>query len=1130
MHIRHAMIVAAFAACAAVAAETITVEAGGEYVLSAAANVRGNEIVLSAGSMLRLPQGAGDFTLRPYVRLNGSATLDTGDATSLVIDGGLYATSSSYALTVDGLGSFAFGRDNGGTWGYDAYMWPRIDISTVSFTAGSPAAIVLTNDVAAFTLPSCAVTIGKGARIVAMGASRPLNRFKDGSKLVVSGWTAIHGRSDTFGESFSVQVEPDGAYYIMPRYLTGDAGDWGMVGFSVTLASAWRNYWSERVELNGAGAKFGVCVETVGLNIGCHVTGTGDVVVVESGSPAGQGRCWLWDGVDIDGSLTVAGNVECTFEAGANVTGTLDARAPARIGGAFLNIGALADGSDVRLKDLSGFTLKGTGGAGSRLTVEAGAAAVDLSAAVAPLPAISVYDGARIGLRSPQGVTLPIDSVWPQSATNWRAKVALHFDASDAASHMRYPGGVCYTNGFPVLAGWLDQSSKTGGGYALRALRGLNYDGSVKANDEHQETCPYVVTGGLNGKDYVSFGAFYGNRIPAMYGRAGGSATDMVNEARRMDLYYSDTDATVASSGRTKGIAYAIMVFGSQQGGGRALFGVGDGAFDRGGTTLAAPVIAASGYPVWLDGVEVDPTVGNQLNGGWQIVSIDMNYAGLKTVGWNNAYSNSGGQNYAEIVMFGTKPTESERLACERYLAEKWGLAETYRQPMQPRLAMERCEAPLRISGSCELSGGYAGLATIPADATLVLGAHAPIPGEEAVVVENRVAWFDPSCPGSLGTPSGGGVPSYGVGALLSRDENGPVDTDDSYYFAGYRDGTYDRCPYTNVSARGSGPAMPWMDFRHPAGDSRIGGKALRSRKGRCGSFSLVNTSISQLPDTREAYVVLDTSRGGGNVLGANATSLDWSNLPPKARKSYGQRTCDPVWENPGGVFASATARLDNMEFDASAAGYSGRPEVFSFTTEEPFKPSVLALYNQNSPADTGNNQAEIIGEVLFYSAPLSAEARARLTAHLAFKWFGKVMDGYSDVSGATIVGSGTVRLTDGAQGGLPDLSGFTGTVDCACTNLTFALGAGGTVSGAIVSSGPVSLAGVSSVTLAAAGGTFAVGEYTLASGSSIDLNPSVRYTLGSTLTPDLRIRFRKTATAWTVSVSRIPGIAVSFR
>ena len=1136
MRVRQAMIILAVAFGAAASAATVTVEANGEHTLTAAENVRGNEIVLSAGSTLRLPSGAGDFTLRPYIRLVGSATLDTGDATSLVVDGGLYATAPSYALTVDGLGSFAFGRDNGGTWGNDNYFWPRLDISTVNFTAGAPASIALTNDVAAFVLPSCTVSIAKGARIIAMDTTKPFTRFLENSKLTVSGWTAIHGRSDAIGAgaAVTVQVEPDGAYYVMPRYVNNDLGDWGLAGFSITQTWSAFNNWQERVVLNGEGAKFGMRLETaMQVNFACNVTGTGDVVVVKDGNTSGRCSCCLWGAVDIAGTLSVTGRVDCTFAAGAKTSGALDVRYPVRIGGSLLAAGALADGCDLRLTDLGSFTLNGTGGVGSKVTVESGDAAVDLSGAVQPLPEVSANDGTKIGLKTPSGVTMPINPVWPQDATNWRAKVTLHFDASDSASLIRYPGNVCYTNGFPVISGWLDQKSKTGGGYALRALRGLNSDGSVKTGDEHQETCPYLVPGGLNGKDYICFGAFFGNKIPANYGTANGSPNSTVNEARRMELFYSDTDATVASAGRNKTMGFAIMVFGSQQGGGRALLGTSDGVFDRGGSTLASPVVAASGYPVHLDGVEIDPTVGGQLNGGWQIVSIDMNGCGFRNIGMlnaaGNAYTTAGGQNYAEIVMFESEPTATERLACERYLAEKWGLAESYRQPMLPTLSMERCESSLLISGSAALEGVYLGTATVPAGTTLVLGGHTPIPGEEAVVADNRVAWFDPSCPGTFGAPNGGFVPSRDVWALLSRDENGAMDTDDSYFFAGYYDDTYDRCPWTNISARGNGPAMPWMDFRHPEGDEVIGGKALRSRKGRSGTFSRGSTVLNQLPDTREAYLVLDTSRGGGNVLGVNSTALGWSNLPPGVREGRGQNIVMPVWSNPAGVFATATARLDNVEFDATTTGYHGRPEVFSFATESAFNPSVLAAHDQCYPSETGNNQGEIIGEVVFYSVPLSAEARARLTAHLAFKWFGKVMDGYSDVSGARVVGAGKVRLSAGNEG-LPDLSGFAGTVDCTCTNLTFSLGAGGTVSGAIVSAGAVSLEGVSSVTLAAAGGTFAIGEYTLAAGSPLAVNPSVRYSLSGTMPSDCRIRFRQTATAWTVTVSRIPGITVNFR
>ena len=67
-------------------------------------------------------------------------------------------------------------------------------------------------------------------------------------------------------------------------------------------------------------------------------------------------------------------------------------------------------------------------------------------------------------------------------------------------------------------------------------------------------------------------------------------------------------------------------------------------------------------------------------------------------------------------------------------------------------------------------------------------------------------------------------------------------------------------------------------------------------------------------------------------------------------------------------------------------------------------------------------------------------------------------------------------------------------------------------------------------VTLTAADGTFVLGEYVLASGSSVSVNPNVRYVLDGTLPPDMRMRFRQTSTTWTVSILRKPGIVVNFR
>lgn len=1127
------MILTAVFSAAAFADGTITtVEPGNTYELTASANVRGDEIVLSAGSTLRLPSGAGDFTLRPYIRLVGSATLETGDATSLIIDGGLYATNSSYALTVDGLGSFAFGRDNGGSWEYDVWSWPRLDISTVNFTAADPAGVVLTNDVSAFTLPSCDVSIAKGARIIAMGSSQPFNRFKDGSTLVVSGWTAIHGRSDAVGlnRSLTVQVEPDGAYYIMPRWVTGSGleGTWALSFFNVTSTTAANNNWSENVVLNGAGAVFGVRLVNYQETLAAvSVTGTGDVVVTRAGTSASRSKCRFLGTLAFQGRLSVDGNMDCTFDGGVTAS-SLAADATTRIYGTTMATGSLEDGSELHLSGVSRFALTGSSGASTRVVVEAAGTEVDLTEASAPLPTVCAYDGQRIALKGPPGASLPVEAVWDPALTNWGAKVFMHFDASDASSLIRYPGNVCYTNNLPLLATWIDQRSKGKNGYALRSLRGLNSDGSVKAGDEHQETCPYLVPGGLNGKDYLCFGSYYGNKISDIYGRAGATGSGTVNEARRMQLYQGENSAVASGNVSTgRRVEYAIMVFGSQQGGGRALLGTVGGALDRGGTTLSSPVVRSSSYPVNIDGVAVDPTQGNLLNGGWQIVSIDMNATNFYAIGWNNDYNNAGGQNYAEVILFSSEPTEQERYACERYLAEKWGLSASYRGLTIPTLSTHAYRNPVTVSGNSKLDGYYSGTLTVSAGATLDVGEHVAVPGEEAVVAENRVAWYDPSCPGARGTPSEITVPSYDMATLLSRDENGPVDTSETYSFFGYYDGGTDRCAWTNVSARGCGLVMPWMEFRQPPGVSTKGGKALRTRKGKSSTISGSNTIHDQLPATREAFLVLDTSLGGGNVLGVNATSLDWGSLAPGYRANGGAKAEDPIWSNPSGVFASAVARLDDVVIDATTTGYNARPEVFSFATESSFRPGILGLYNK--PDSGGTGQCEMIGEVIFYSTPLGDTARARLTAYLAFKWFGKIFDGYNDVSHATVVGNGVVRLSSGTRG-LPDLSGFGGTVDCVCTNAVFTLGAGSSVDGAVVSAGAVNMAAVTSVTLRAADGNFAIGEYVLASGSSVSVNPNVRYVLDGTLPPDMRMMFRQTGSAWTVTISHKPGIVVNFR
>ena len=132
-----------------------------------------------------------------------------------------------------------------------------------------------------------------------------------------------------------------------------------------------------------------------------------------------------------------------------------------------------------------------------------------------------------------------------------------------------------------------------------------------------------------------------------------------------------------------------VMVFGSQNGGGNAVVGTENGAFGRAGTDVSSGITINTSHSVWVDGVQVDPTAANTLNGAWQVISINIDGEPFNGLGWNSYLNDSkyGGQNYGEVLIFTKAISERQRLEAETYLADKWGLSAQYSATARARLA-----------------------------------------------------------------------------------------------------------------------------------------------------------------------------------------------------------------------------------------------------------------------------------------------------------------------------------------------------------------------------------------------------------------------------------------------------------
>lgn len=178
-----------------------------------------------------------------------------------------------------------------------------------------------------------------------------------------------------------------------------------------------------------------------------------------------------------------------------------------------------------------------------------------------------------------------------------------------------------------------------------------------------------------------------------------------------------------------------------------------------------------------------------------------------------------------------------------------------------------------------------------------------------------------------------------------------------------------------------------------------------------------------------------------------------------------------------------------------------------------------------------GRDQAEIIGETIFYSTPLSDADRRRVTAYLAYKWFGKVLFDYCDVSQATVTGAGRITSRAANGLGLPALADFAGTFDCLVTSLAFTAKADGTVAdGIAVPQGTVDLSDVGTVTVMAEGGAFVPGRYVLASCARVVYGEDLTLTAEGTVPAGHRVRFEKNADSLVLNVEQKPGMIIHLK
>jgi len=574
---------------------------------------------------------------------------------------------------------------------------------------------------------------------------------------------------------------------------------------------------------------------------------------------------------------------------------------------------------------------------------------------------------------------------------------------------------------------------------------------------------------------------------------------------------------------------YAIMVFGSQNGGGAAVLG-GNPAFYRSGATAtdfrnpATPILASKDYPVWTNGISTVAT-NTGLSGGYQILTVNTKGQLVNALGWRLESSTSGGQNYGEVLFYTNALTTVQRLTAEAYLAKKWDLPcacfcvlsnATVAAGATLEIGSAYSVAQLFGAGNViaadgsaiQPSGYFTGSVTLDGGRFSIPNQPAP-PTAEDIPTTGLSCWFDPSETnrivfGGTFTPSR----PLTVAALYDRT------TTNRYLFGSCNpaDMNFDRRPWLSATNGPSGEIQYWMDYANVYGDSN--GNTLRLYRDPA-YIGTATTGQHTPTNVQSGFIVLDSSRGGGVPITYDvaASQVFTRNNP--------QSVASPIWGT-----ATATAVkygqtfLDGSAVNGTTAGYSGTTELLSFVATNVVQAAFFGFYGGDGTS--GNLNRERLGEIILFESALTNTTRADIEAYLMKKWLGKMRAGYSDFTAATVTGSGTVLATRPSQ--LPSFdANFSGTLTLSGTSFDFTL-ATNTLGAYAVSPATV-IPGVLSV---AAAGTVNVhfevrppaGTYPLITWSSLAGDGFANWTLSTTgEQPTGNVSLKKTATALTLSV-----------
>lgn len=531
---------------------------------------------------------------------------------------------------------------------------------------------------------------------------------------------------------------------------------------------------------------------------------------------------------------------------------------------------------------------------------------------------------------------------------------------------------------------------------------------------------PYLVEKGQNGLGYLCFGAYQltnPRRMP--FNSADLSSYACLTNAEAQPV--SDESYTSLTNMNKSNVVltdakFAIMVYGSENGGGKSLFYTSDGYLDRSGTSHEDGIVNRQ-LDVWLNGSKVTDPTTTGLSGDWDIVSIDLSGApkGIAALGGKPAGGEaSGGQDYGEIILLDSVPSADERQFIERYLAKKWGLMSKYAGDGMPRARLAgKGIVHVQAGNEILISGCFKGILALASDAVVRL-APAKRPSTEAEVEGLQpTLWFDPSAEGAVLHANEPYTNS--ISAVYQRDpQKRQADADYLLSGTGFNDNSKGRLPGLEIAARALGESRAWVDmngaydryFVETEGLSY--GNLLRLRTSVGGS-DMTNDSV------RMGFIVQDSIRGGGTPFLDGISGSDIKGRAPNGDPSmaiYNNKTIAAVRESP--------VYLNGREVEQEN-GFTGSAEVFTFTGSEAFKVGAFGYYvntqnNVGTTLETMKAYGEIQSEILLFDRMLDDTSRQGVEAYLMNKWMGYVPTGFSDLSETTVAGTGTVIVPNAAS------------------------------------------------------------------------------------------------------------------